>query len=75
MFATANVNCYKGVTRKTIYSLMTRIDKSVNPIFQTIAISEIHCASNLRIQWIASMCNKKTVLFIYLFSMDIMVIV
>ena len=32
MFTTANVNSCKDVTRKDIYSLMIRIDKSVNPI-------------------------------------------
>ena len=39
MFATANVNSCKCVIKKAIQSLMTRIDKSLNPIIQNIAIS------------------------------------
>ena len=50
MFATANVNSCKCVIRKGIFSLMTRIDKSLNPIIQNIAISNMYCTSKLRHQ-------------------------
>ena len=57
MFAIANVNSCKYVTRKAVYSLMTRIDKSLNPIIQAIAICDTYCTSKLRIHWIASLYN------------------
>ena len=57
MFAAANVNSWKCVTRNAIYSLMTRIDKSLNPIIQAIVICDTYCTSKLRIHWIASLYN------------------
>ena len=43
MFALANVKFFKGVSRKTIYKLMTKIDKSQNPNLQNVAISDVYC--------------------------------
>ena len=55
VFATANVNYCKGVARNKIYTLMTSIDKSLNPIIHNIAISDLYCTSKLRIQGITSL--------------------
>ena len=41
MFAVANVNSCKGVTRKAIYRLITRIDESQNRSIQNVAISDV----------------------------------
>ena len=57
MLATANVNTCKCVIRKAIHSLMTRIDKSLNPIIQNIAIRDMFCTSKLRHQWILDSYN------------------
>ena len=57
MFAAANVNSCKCVTRNTIYSLMTRIEKSLNPIIQVILFRDTYFTSKLRIHWIASLYN------------------
>ena len=57
MFAAVNVNSSKCVTRNAIYSLMTRIDNSLNPVIQVIAICYTYSTSNLRIHWIASLYN------------------
>ena len=57
MFAAASVNSCKCVTSNAIYSLMTRIDKSLNPIIQAIANCDTYCTSKLRIHWIASLYN------------------
>ena len=57
MFAAANVNSCKCVTRNAIYSLMTRIEKSLNPIIQAIVICDTYGTSKLRIHWIASLYN------------------
>ena len=57
MFATANINSCKCVIRKAIFSLMTRIDKSLYPIIQDIAISDLYCTSKLQHQWILALYN------------------
>ena len=41
MFAVANVNSCKGVTKKVIYRLITRIDESQNRSIQNVAISDV----------------------------------
>ena len=67
MFATANVNSCKCVTRNAIYSLITRIDKSLNPAIQAIAIGDTYCTSKLKIHWIASLNNIKIHCFLCIY--------
>ena len=58
MFATANVNSCKCVIRKAINSLITRTDKSLNPIIQNIAINYMYYTSKkVRHQWILVLHN------------------
>ena len=57
MFAMANVNSCKCVIRKSVFSLMTRIDESLNPIIQNISISDMYCTSKLRHHWILGLYN------------------
>ena len=65
MLAAANVRSCKCVTRNATYSLMTRIEKSLNPIIQVIVICNTYCRSKLRIHWIHCIIFKYTFLFIY----------
>ena len=73
MFAMANVKSWKGVTRKAIYSLMTRIDKSQNPSIQNIAISDVEIVYS--VYCILVYILHLLILFIYLFYLDIRLIV
>ena len=50
MFANGNVNSCACVLRKSIYSLMTRIHASLNPIVNSIVRGDVYCTSALRIQ-------------------------
>ena len=45
------------VLRKSIYSLMTRIHASLNPIVNSIARGDVYCTSALRIQWVSQLYN------------------
>ena len=49
MFANGNVNSCACVLRKSIYSLMTRIHASLNPIVNSIVRGDVYCTSALRI--------------------------
>ena len=57
MFATANVSSGKCVIRKAIFSLMNRIDMSLNPIIYSIKTSDVYCTSKLRHQWVRDLYN------------------
>ena len=58
-FVVAYNNSYRILTRmpSLIHSLMTRTDKSLNPITQNIAISDMYRMSKLRHQWILALIN------------------
>ena len=51
MFASDNVNSSTCVIRRSIYSLMTRIDTSLHPIVKSIVEGDVHCTSALRNLW------------------------
>ena len=56
MFATDNVDSCTCVIRKSLYSLMTRIDRhtSLNPIVKSIVgVGDVYCTSALRNVWIS----------------------
>ena len=55
MFANGNVNSCACVLRKSIYSLMTRIHASLNPIVNSIVRGDVYCTSALRIQWVSQL--------------------
>ena len=57
MFANGNVNSCACVLRKSIYSLMTRIHASLNPIVNSIVRGDVYCTSALRIQWVSQLYN------------------
>ena len=57
MFANGNVNSYACVLRKSIYSLMTRIHASLNPIVNSIVRGDVYCTSALHIQWVSQLYN------------------
>ena len=48
MFATDNVNSGTRVIRKSIFSIMTRIATSLNPIVKTIVGGDVYCTSAIR---------------------------
>ena len=56
-FANGNVNSCACVLRKSIYSLMTRIHASLNPIVNSIVRGDVYCTSALRIQWVSQLYN------------------
>ena len=58
MFANGNVNSCACVLRKSIYSLMTRIHASLNPIVNSIVRGDVYCTSALRIQWVPQLYNN-----------------
>ena len=51
MFACDNVNSSTCVIRRSIYSLMTRIATSLNPIVKSIVEGDVYCTSALRNLW------------------------
>ena len=51
MFATDNVNYCTCVIRISIYSQMTRIATSLNPIVNSIVGGGVYCTSALRYLW------------------------
>ena len=57
MFANGNVNYCACVLRKSIYSLMTRIHASLNPIVNSIVRGDVYFTSALRIQWVSQLYN------------------
>ena len=57
MFANGNVNSCACVLRKSIYSLMTRIHASLNPIVNSIVRGDVYCTSALRSQWVSQLYN------------------
>ena len=57
MFANGNVNSCACVLRKSIYSLMTRMHASLNPIVNSIVRGDVYCTSALRIQWVSQLYN------------------
>ena len=57
MFANGNVNSCACVLRKSIYSPMTRIHASLNPIVNSIVRGDVYCTSALRIQWVSQLYN------------------
>ena len=57
MFANGNVNSCACVLRKSIYSMMTRIHASLNPIVSSIVRGDVYCTSALRIQWVSQLYN------------------
>ena len=52
-----NVNYCACGLRKSIYSLMTRIHASLNPIVNSIVRGDVYCTSALRIQWVSQLYN------------------
>ena len=57
MFASDNVNSSTCVIRRSIYSLMTRIDTSLNPIVKSIVEGDVYCTSALRNIWTSLLYN------------------
>ena len=57
MFATDNVNSCTCVIRKSIFSLMTRIALSLNPIVKSIVGGDVYCTSALRNLWTSLLYN------------------
>ena len=57
MFASDNVNSGTCVIRRSIYSLMTRIDTSLNPIVKSIVEGDVYCTSALRNIWTSLLYN------------------
>ena len=57
MFASDNVNSSTCVIRRSIYSLMTRIDTSLNPIVKSIVEGDVYCTSALRNLWTSLLYN------------------
>ena len=53
MFVTDNVNYCACVIRKCMFSLMTRIATSLNPIVKSIVGGDVYCTSALRNLWIS----------------------
>ena len=53
MFASDNVNSCTCVICKSIFSLMTRIDTSLNLIVKSIVGGDVYCMSALRNVWIS----------------------
>ena len=45
------------VMRRSIYSLMTRIDTSLNPIVKSILEGDVYCTSALRNLWTSLLYN------------------
>ena len=57
MLATDNVNSCTCVIRKSIFSLMTRIALSRNPIVKSIVGGDVYCTSALRNLWTSLLYN------------------
>ena len=57
MFASDNVNSSTCVIRRSIYSLMTRIDTSLNPIVKSIVEGDVYRTSALRNLWTSLLYN------------------
>ena len=57
MFATDNVNSCTCVIPKSIFSLMTRIALSLNPIVKSIVGGDVYCTSALRNLWTSLLYN------------------
>ena len=55
MFANGNVNSCACVLRKSIYSMMTRIHASLNPIVNRIVRGDVYCTSAIRSQWVSQL--------------------
>ena len=57
MFATDNVNSCTCIICKSIFSLMTRIALSLNPIVKSIVGGDVYCTSVLRNLWTSLLYN------------------
>ena len=58
MFASDNVNSSTCVIRRSIYSLMTRIDTSLNPIIvKSILEGDVYCTSALHVPHCCTICS------------------